>query len=702
MATHSEDVIKVIIKEIVSSSTNILKTKYIEPSSETKAENQDNTNESNGVSAFFANGIQSAVKPYQVTDTLAAFMVRAVALDPSNHFNIAEDLPKEEVDRLINKITATNDPEMETIRVQVYFDTHFSAQDYFLQLEKATRNEQCSTLLREITDSRQKTIPAFEILNRKIVSYVLLKSNIGVPTDMRVIREATAALESVFPNSELSTFVSLPRLEKEQQLLGLTNLVTGIRLFNKNLEKGGETIENLPEICTTEWRELSMLVRSQMQDCEYKIQLYKAALDYALKTPNSEVSDELNQLLNYGLVFNRQYLIYLDALQEQVDSSQQILQKLSNGFEQTLKDLKFACRSKTAVPVDQVYPLFISLSTYWSGWYDQIFYTSFRRGILNTLMHSAAAFEIQVPDIVVTLSEPFMTDIEPEILDEHEVIQKATETMTALGMITKNVEVVHPGNSTMYYQLPVEFGGFCPFALVSRDGLVVPGDKNIGMVRYKDRLLAFENITAAVEFFKQPDQYVDDIIQLSKLRPPFVQLLHLYKFFPTVDTLERAQSYSRQRLLGQLPIVAEAGCQVDTHIVDSYIKPNYKWNEWDMRREALMLANLKDKRTHSCQTDNSHFRRDSETQHYAQKDNYVQTTKSSSTSVPKTKHYLAGLRNNALPFKRNMYQAPLLDRKHHFKVIDLSIDVEGGPVPYGGGAYGLPPLIKTPKKSSLK
>ncbi|KAJ3321622.1 hypothetical protein HDV06_004037 [Boothiomyces sp. JEL0866] len=695
MAAHSEDVIKVIIKDIVTSSTSILKTKYIEPVSGAKLDNQSESNDS-GVSKFFAGGIQSAVKPYQVTDTLAAFMVRAVVLDPSNHFNIAVDLPKEEVDRLIDKITASNDPEMETIRVQVYFDSHFSAQDYFLQLEKATRNEQCSTLLRDIIDSRQKTVPAFEMLNRKIVSYVLLKSNIGVPTDMRVIREATAALESVFPNSELSTFISLPRLEKEQQLLGLTNLVTGIRLFNKNLEKGGETIENLPEICNGEWRELSLLVRSQMQDCEYKIQLYKAALDYAKKTPNSEVTEELNQLLNFGLVFNRQYLIYLDALQEQVDSSQQILQKLSNGYDQALKDLKFACRSKTAVPVDQ--PLFISLSTFWSSWYDQIFYLSFRRGILNTLIHSATAFEVKVPEIVVTLSEPFMTDIEPEILDEHEVIQKATQTMTALGMITKNVEVVHPGNTTMYYQLPVEFGGFCPYALVSREGLVVPGDKNIGMVRYKDRLLAFENIPAAVEFFKQPDHYVDEIIQLSKLRPPFVQLLHLYKFFPTVDTLEKAQSYSRQKLLGQMPIVAEAGCQVDTHIVDSFIKPNYKWNEWDMRREALMLANLKDKRTHSCQTDNSHFRRDSETQHYAPKENFVQTTRVNSTSVPKTRHYLAGLRNNAVPIKRNMYQAPLLDRKHHFKVIDLSIDLEGGPVPYGGGAYGLPPLIKTPKK----
>lgn len=52
-----------------------------------------------------------------------------------------------------------------------------------------------------------------------------------------------AALESVFPQSELSTFISLSRLDKEAQLNGLSQLVGGIRLFNKYLKKGGETLE---------------------------------------------------------------------------------------------------------------------------------------------------------------------------------------------------------------------------------------------------------------------------------------------------------------------------------------------------------------------------------------------------------------------------------------------------------------------------
>ncbi len=90
---------------------------------------------------------------------------------------------------------------METVRAQVYFDTNFPAQQDFLERERMTRVEQCSTLLGEILDVKSKGIDVYErnykkwlifvALNRKIVSYVLLRSNIGIPTDMRVIREAT-------------------------------------------------------------------------------------------------------------------------------------------------------------------------------------------------------------------------------------------------------------------------------------------------------------------------------------------------------------------------------------------------------------------------------------------------------------------------------------------------------------------------------
>ena len=99
-------------------------------------------------------------------------------------------------------------------------------------------------MIREITDSRARTREELESLYRKIVSAVLLRSGLGSPTDIAVVREATAALQSVFPQTELGTFMSLTKRDKERQLLELTMIVTGIRLFNKECGKGGEGIDD--------------------------------------------------------------------------------------------------------------------------------------------------------------------------------------------------------------------------------------------------------------------------------------------------------------------------------------------------------------------------------------------------------------------------------------------------------------------------
>lgn len=125
-------------------------------------------------------------------------------------------------------------------------------------------------VVREITDSRARTREELESLYRKIVSAVLLRSGLGSPTDIAVVREATgnfyleisficaisviskgfltfflsAALQSVFPQTELGTFMSLVKKDKERQLQELTMIVTGIRLFNKECGKGGEGIDD--------------------------------------------------------------------------------------------------------------------------------------------------------------------------------------------------------------------------------------------------------------------------------------------------------------------------------------------------------------------------------------------------------------------------------------------------------------------------
>ncbi|KAJ3329679.1 hypothetical protein HDU76_007401 [Blyttiomyces sp. JEL0837] len=590
---------------------------------------------------LFTSGIKSHVAPHIVSDTLAAFVVRAVVLDPRNDFRIERELTKEEVERLIKlcveKITTTNNIVMETVKMQVYFDTIFPAQADYLHREKMSRISSCAAILREITEIKTKNISIYEGLYRKIVSFILMRSHVGNPTDMRVVREATAALESVFPQSELASFISLSRGEKEAQLNGLTQLVTGIRLFNKQLGKGGDTVDD------SELHALSTELDTQTTKTENSIQTYMAVIDYTTKALELELSPSSINKVKTAIVFYRQYLMYLDALHDQVSRTRESLQALGQRYDDTINDLKATCKSKTAVPVDQVYPQFIALANMWSTWMDELFLLAFRRGIIDQIDYHAKSFQLSIPEKTLQESESFKKDIEPEMLSEGDIIAKATELMAAITIINKTVEVVHPGNTTQYFKLPVEYG-------------------NLGMLRYRDRLFAFSSQESAREFAKFPDRYMEGVLEMAKRSPDLVQLLHLYSYFPTVDALENAKSFTRQRLMGQMPMVSEVGTQVDTHIVDTYFDSKYQWNEWELRRHALMLVNLKQKQTHSAQTDISHFRRESETQHYAPKTNYTQTYTESSTNVPKKVNYLAGLRNDG-------------DPKNRFRVIDLTLDL---------------------------
>ena len=61
----------------------------------------------------------------------------------------------------------------------------------FLEEHRRVLESRLQPVLREITDSRARTREELESLYRKIVSAVLLRSGLGSPTDIAVVREAT-------------------------------------------------------------------------------------------------------------------------------------------------------------------------------------------------------------------------------------------------------------------------------------------------------------------------------------------------------------------------------------------------------------------------------------------------------------------------------------------------------------------------------
>ena len=88
----------------------------------------------------------------------------------------------------------------------------------------------------------------------------------------------------------------------------------------------------------------------------------------------------------------------------------------------------------------------------------------------------------------------------------------------------------------------------------------------------------------------------------------------------------------------------DASTGTPTHFIESYIDLNYHWNEWELRRRALKVVSLKNCGTKGSQTDNSHFRRDTESQVYEPRQKGTQTKRDKGVNPPIVTTYIAGLR----------------------------------------------------------
>lgn len=91
--------------------------------------------------------------------------------------------------------------------------------------------------------------------------------------------------------------------------------------------------------------------------------------------------------------------------------------------------------------------------------------------------------------------------------------------------------------------------------------------------------------------------------------------------------------------------MVDKGMETPTHFVEKHIEPNYCWNEWDLRKKALQMANIRKKITVSIQTELSNFRIDNETQVWLPKENATNTGINASTNTELPKTYIAGLRD---------------------------------------------------------
>ncbi|KAE8602640.1 hypothetical protein XENTR_v10014067 [Xenopus tropicalis] len=597
---------------------------------------------------------ECAEKGHTVSETLVAFVVKAVVLDPRNGFNVDRTLTKNDVQKLIklcvDRLLDPRSPSIETIKMQVYFDMNYASRGEFVEEHHRVLESRLAPVCREITDARARTAEELESLYRKIVSYVLLCSGLGSPTDIKVVREATAALQSVFPHTELGTFLALVKKDKERQLRELTMIVSGIRLFNKDCGKGGEGIDDLPAILKEAIPVTTKHIDCELQSSREAIYRYTALIEVMDGNPAKSNLLHLDQLKE-ALYSLRQHEAFLNIILSDVISSAQQVELTDKQYGAQMEQLKATVQSKTAIPTVQVYPLFISLSKLWNNFQDEIVLLSVLSNMTTNLQPFLSLHDELFPAQVI---EPLLS--ETAVKSDEERIKESTGTRVNPSDFPTQ-EWFFPEYTANFERLPFQYHGFCGFTVATKDGLLIPGNPDIGVLKHRERFYVFNSKQAATTFAQDPDHYIDLIGEKAKQCAELIQLLELHQQFASITPHSQAQA--DEKLFIKPVTKCNSSTQTDTHLVETNIVKSYEWNEWELRRKAIKLTNLRQKVTHSVQTHNSHMRRENFTQVYLPKQVATQTKKDNSSNVPRPQIFLAGLRGGGVSKPTKMIKVNL-------------------------------------------
>jgi len=589
-------------------------------------------------------------------------MVKAVVLDPANLFNVDRTLTKEDVQKLIqlcvDRLLDKESPSLETIKMQVYFDMNYTTRSEFLEEHHRVLEVRLQPVVREITDSRAKTRDELESLYRKIVSYILLRSGLGSPTDIDVVREATAALQSVFPQSELGTFLALPKKDKERQLQELTMIVTGIRLFNKDCGKGGEGIDDLGAL-------LNEAVPATMRNVDNALgQTLQTAFKYTALVEKFESEPNDNapsvKVLKDAIINCRQSEAFTRIILNDVVTCAQQVESLESQLASRMQQLHLTVQSKTAVPTAQVYPQFMHLAQIWSNFQDEMVMLS----VLSNILVSLEPFmkvqqQMFSDDVINPLLDGVVVRSDEDRLNE---TRDPENRVTVPKDLRITMEWLFPETTKNFTSLPLKYRGYCGWTLVKSDRLLIPSNPEIGILQYKDHYFAFSSQQAAEEFSQDPDWYVQQVAEGAKRSPELIQLLELHSQFAAITPY--SQSRDQLKSVEKPVMKSDTGTQTDTHFYDSNIVASYEWNEWEMRRKAIKLTNLRKKATHSVQTCLSNKRRDNVAQCYPPKETSTQTKEDNYANVPKPQVFMAGLRGGGMSVPTNITK------------VDLTLDVD--------------------------
>eukprot|EP00656_Telonema_subtile_P007521 TRINITY_DN13528_c0_g1_i2.p1 TRINITY_DN13528_c0_g1~~TRINITY_DN13528_c0_g1_i2.p1 ORF type:complete len:444 (-),score=119.86 TRINITY_DN13528_c0_g1_i2:113-1444(-) len=365
-------------------------------------------------------------KKIDVSETLAAFMARAVILDRPEQFTPDKPLNAEDIEALIEicveRLGQADSPDLETVRLQVAYDTQYFTECNNIEKANLARENQCDDILTDIVNLKTRGDSDFEGLTELYRRIFMFLAEFGSASggqgfeDRTVEREIVAAFESVFPRVGLRTFVTLQEEDKALQVKELAHIVFGIRLFNRAIGKGGAGIEDTFGQLQKRLSELSTKIMDQSEEFTDLCGQYTITINHMHRRADSEGAPPR---LRDELTNRRQYLACLQNLQDDVETLAQRVHVGTLSHNEVLEALQEAVGSRSSVSKEQVYPKFDALSKVWKDAEEDLAQVNARLGVLEALQPFKESFHSRLRAHDVAAARDAL-ETDPELLDEQE------------------------------------------------------------------------------------------------------------------------------------------------------------------------------------------------------------------------------------------------------------------------------------------
>ncbi|KAK3265369.1 hypothetical protein CYMTET_25941 [Cymbomonas tetramitiformis] len=578
----------------------------------------------------------------EVSNTVLAFLIRAVAVEEPAKYKLYTTQPSSLLTQVaqvcVDRAVVDNAPSLDTISMEVEVEREYIDQGKTLQQESTEKDDRANSLEFEITSTRHRAemddSEFFTSLYRKIFTYVASCAGIEAAFQSQEVEaETMAALESVFPKHGLRRFLSLGREDKAAQLKELTNIVQGIRVFNHSIGKGGLALEDPTGPFQSQANRLGLELQTMAQEVQADLDKYETVISYksTLLRPSEDLLLRLRDEHNNRLA----YLDLAHFLLEQVEKGISTVASLAEQYEDEKAAMQDTVGNKQSVPKEKVYPKLEAIGTLHGLLMQERRMLVVLRRVADVLAQYKSTFTptITAKDLHEAQSNfkgtpPLLSDVGPA---PHLNPKEAAEVQNAERLTWEEACV---GEESLPQ---LRCGGFSSVSAVKRNGLLLRAVPEGGCVRWNGGLYGFVDANEAEAFAANPKEYMSCLDTVVVRMPELVRLLRLEESFPTLRMADIVEVVAS-------PVTCDFGTQTPVHFIEKNIDRNYEWNEWALRRRVLALTNLRQKRTHSQQTELSHYRREQQTQVWLPKTSTTQTAVQKGTSMPQKKMYIQGLR----------------------------------------------------------